>query len=59
MIEEGGKVEPLALQVGYRSKKNFYRIFSQSVGMTPHRFLRLPPDAARDVLESARLLIEQ
>jgi methylphosphotriester-DNA--protein-cysteine methyltransferase len=55
MLEVPGKVEPVALQVGYKSKKNFYRVFKLSIGMTPSAFLRLPHDRARDVLETARL----
>jgi AraC-like DNA-binding protein len=34
MAAQPGKVEPVALEVGYRSKKNFYRVFRQLVGMT-------------------------
>jgi AraC-like DNA-binding protein len=49
-----GKIEPVALEVGYKSKKNFYRFFKQSTGMTPSAFLRLPSDAARHVIESTQ-----
>ena len=51
MMLHPGKIEPVALEVGYKSKKNFYRVFKQSTGMTPTAFLRLPSDAARHVIE--------
>ncbi|MGH9349981.1 MAG: helix-turn-helix domain-containing protein [Vicinamibacterales bacterium] len=35
MIREGVKVEAVALEVGYRSKKNFYRQFRRRFGTTP------------------------
>ena len=38
LIRNGDKVEAVALEVGYRSKKNFYRQFSRSFGMTPATF---------------------
>lgn len=35
LIREGVKVEAVALEVGYRSKKNFYRQFRRRYGTTP------------------------
>lgn len=35
LIRQGDKVEAVSLEVGYRSKKNFYRQFSRRFGMTP------------------------
>jgi YesN/AraC family two-component response regulator len=35
LIREGAKVEAVALEVGYRSKKNFYRQFRRRYGTTP------------------------
>lgn len=35
MIRDGVKVEAVALEVGYRSKKNFYRQFRRRFGTTP------------------------
>jgi photosystem II stability/assembly factor-like uncharacterized protein len=35
LIGKGDKVEAVALQVGYRSKKNFYRQFTIRFGVTP------------------------
>jgi AraC-like DNA-binding protein len=55
MVEQPGKIEPIALQVGYASKKNFYKAFKQSLGMTPSAFLQLSPEVARQVVESAGL----
>ncbi len=54
LMDQPGKIEPVALQVGYASKKNFYRVFKKSIGMTPTAFLRLPPAATRDVIAAAR-----
>jgi AraC-like DNA-binding protein len=34
-IEEGGKIEAVAMSVGYRSKKNFYRQFKSLFGVNP------------------------
>lgn len=39
-IRRGEKVEAVALEVGYRSKKNFYRRFRQRFGITPGAFRR-------------------
>jgi transcriptional regulator GlxA family with amidase domain len=44
MIRAGVKIEAVALFVGYRSKKNFYRRFRRHFATTPLQF-RL--DAAR------------
>jgi AraC-like DNA-binding protein len=40
MICQGDKVEAVALEVGYRSKKNFYRQFIRSFGMLPAAYRR-------------------
>jgi AraC-like DNA-binding protein len=37
-IREGEKVEAVALEAGYRSKKNFYRQFRRLFGTTPARY---------------------
>src|SRR5690349_19575828 len=55
MLDQHSKVESVALQVGYQSKKNFYRIFKRSIGMTPRAFLSLPPEAAQDLLHATRM----
>jgi two-component system response regulator YesN len=38
LIQAGVKIEAVALIVGYRSKKNFYRQFKRHFAMTPHTF---------------------
>jgi two-component system response regulator YesN len=35
LIRDGVKIEAVALSVGYRSKKNFYRQFKRRYGTTP------------------------
>jgi len=59
MASHPGKVEPVALDVGYRSKKDFYRVFRQLLGMTPTAFMRLPPDSARSVILHTRLALSR
>jgi two-component system, response regulator YesN len=38
LIREGVKIEAVALLVGYRSKKNFYRQFKRRFAMTPFAY---------------------
>jgi YesN/AraC family two-component response regulator len=38
LIASNVKIEAVALGVGYRSKKNFYRQFSKQFGVTPETF---------------------
>ncbi len=38
LIERGMKIEAVSLDVGYRSKKNFYHQFKQRFGMTPKQY---------------------
>jgi YesN/AraC family two-component response regulator len=40
LIAANVKVEAVALGVGYRSKKNFYRQFARHFGVTPKTFRR-------------------
>jgi YesN/AraC family two-component response regulator len=40
LISSNVKVEAVALGVGYRSKKNFYRQFTKHFGLTPEAFRR-------------------
>jgi hypothetical protein len=42
LITANVKVEAVALAVGYRSKKNFYRQFLRHFGMTPEAYRRRP-----------------
>jgi AraC-like DNA-binding protein len=48
-----GKIDGIALEVGYRSKKNFYRAFRQLAGMTPTAFRHLSPERAAAIVEAA------
>lgn len=41
-LSAGDKVDTLALDAGYRSKKDFYRIVRQTLQTTPRRLRRLP-----------------
>ena len=51
----GEKIEAIALQVGFRSRKDFNRVFEQLTRMTPTQFKRLSEGQAADVLESTRV----
>jgi AraC-like DNA-binding protein len=48
------KVDAIALDVGYRSKKNFYRIFKSLTGLTPSAFRQLPKDEQHAVIFRAK-----
>jgi PAS domain S-box-containing protein len=37
-VRDGVKIEAVALELGYRSKKNFYRQFKRRFGMTPEKY---------------------
>ena len=37
------KIEAVALEVGYRSRKDFYRVLRQTMHMTPQVLRSLPP----------------
>jgi len=54
MIREGVKIEAVALIVGYRSKKNFYRQFRRMYASTPLEYGRLAnaPSESRPFAES-------
>src|SRR6266850_4513193 len=43
LIRHGDKVEAVSLEVGYRSKKNFYRQFSKRFGVTPAVYRQRAP----------------
>jgi AraC-like DNA-binding protein len=57
LVSRGGKIEPIAMEVGYRSKKNFYRVFKQLTGLTPTTFRSLPVASARLIVDSTRLAL--
>jgi transcriptional regulator GlxA family with amidase domain len=48
------KIEAVALQVGYRSKKNFYRAFHHLTGLTPTQFRAVPGERAMQLIERLR-----
>jgi AraC-like DNA-binding protein len=50
-------VARIALEVGYKSKKNFYRAFTRLTGTTPAAFRRLTPVKRHEIVESARLAL--
>jgi AraC-like DNA-binding protein len=47
------KVDAVALEVGWRSKKNFYRAFEEVTGLTPTAFRRLSNERALQIVEAA------
>jgi AraC-like DNA-binding protein len=51
----GAKVDAIALQVGYRSKKDFYSAFKQLTGITLTAFRSLSRERAAVVVDSVRL----
>jgi AraC-like DNA-binding protein len=52
-----GKIEAIALQVGFKSRKDFNHSFEQLMGVTPSQFKRLPADAAALLVERTLLLL--
>jgi AraC-like DNA-binding protein len=48
------KVEALGYEVGYRSKKDFYRAFKRWTGLTPNRVRSLEPEALQLLQASMR-----
>jgi PAS domain S-box-containing protein len=46
-VRAGEKIEAVALELGYRSKKNFYRQFRRRFGVTPEMYRRGHTDIAR------------
>ena len=53
LIAEGYKIEAIALEVGYRSKKNFYRQFKHRFGQTPATYRNRTRSDSEPVLASA------
>ena len=51
------KIEALALDLGYRSPKNFFQAFKQVTGVTPASFRDLPPHESRRILDSVRVTL--
>jgi AraC-like DNA-binding protein len=48
------KIEPISVEVGYGSKKNFYHAFRTLTGTTPGAFRRLPADEARRLIDAVK-----
>jgi len=48
------KIDAIALNVGYQSKKNFYSAFRRLIGRTPNEYRRLPDTEASLLKERAR-----
>jgi PAS domain S-box-containing protein len=46
-VRAGVKIEAIAMELGYRSKKNFYRQFKRRFGMTPDAYRQENGDGAR------------
>jgi AraC-like DNA-binding protein len=53
-LDDSIKIEALALEVGYRSKKDFYRAFRVWTGMTPTALRAMPTDARKMLKASLR-----
>jgi two-component system, response regulator YesN len=53
LIREGVKIEAVALTVGYRSKKNFYRQFKRQFLITPSQYGRQPSPGETQPLQVA------
>jgi AraC-like DNA-binding protein len=49
-----GKSESAALEVGYRSRKNFNRQFQRCTGLTPTEFRRLPAEGRQEITDDLR-----
>jgi AraC-like DNA-binding protein len=49
------KVEAIALELGYRSRKNFYLAFKRATGLTPTAFRELPLHQAQRIIDDARM----
>lgn len=61
-IERGVKIEAVALLVGYRSRKNFYRQFKSWFGMTPASYREAsrsqsPPSSKAGETEKSRMAV--
>jgi AraC-like DNA-binding protein len=48
------KIETIALEMGYRSKKDFYKGFVALTGMKPSEFRNVPPSRVSDIMETVK-----
>jgi AraC-like DNA-binding protein len=53
-VRSGVKIEAVALEAGYHSKKDFYKVFRQVTGLTPVQFRNLPSSRAGQLVSDAR-----
>jgi AraC-like DNA-binding protein len=53
------KAEAVALEVGYKSKKNFYATLKRFTGLTPRRFRQLSTARAAELVEFLRLSLRK
>jgi methylphosphotriester-DNA--protein-cysteine methyltransferase len=53
------KIEAVAREAGYASKKTFYDVFKRVMGMTPMAFIKLPSDSARGLIDRTRLTLSR
>jgi AraC-like DNA-binding protein len=49
------KIDALAVDLGYKSKKNMYRTLKTTFGLTPKQIRRLTPDQVSSALTSQRI----
>jgi len=54
LVRDDLKIEAVALEAGYRSKKDFYKVFRQVTGLTPVQFRNLPSFRAGQLVSDAR-----
>lgn len=50
----GAKSDVLAREIGYKSRKNFYRRFRQWTGLTPTAFRQLPTERRQQITDQLR-----
>jgi AraC-like DNA-binding protein len=53
-VRSGIKIETVAVEAGYRSKKDFYKVFRHVIGLTPVQFRNLPSSEAVRLVSDAR-----
>jgi AraC-like DNA-binding protein len=53
-VRSGIKIEAVALEAGYHSKKDFYKDFRQVTGLTPVQFRDLPSSRAVQLVSDAK-----
>jgi hypothetical protein len=51
IVAGNGKIEPLAMEAGFKSRHGFYSAFHRLVGVTPSEFRNLPRSKAEHTIE--------